>query len=361
VRSLLRRGADSSKQLIGWLKKKLFRLWWLKNIAESGYPSSPWRTSSHYNKSMVALSENLPLHSKTALRARGATLSCASRRAKAVKSSNCIEIRRFTYDARRRLGLCSNERIRSNEGTRFATSDSFLYGYSPFAIDPSGKIPCSHLAIPGGFPGSGTGSVGDPVDGDGTNKALCDMVNCLLQTNAIGRNQELLDHWLGGSGSKLFLDFDDFDSLGTSRSDVISQFGSDLAGLATSLKCNKSLIYKWSTTKPAESNRTNLLITPMIYGWRFWYDCKGTATKKCNWCGSCRRIEIDGRCFFHAFDTVNFWPGKDSTFYLPYPGIHIRDRLVRACNPKGKGFDVEAHGAQEFTLQYTCKGLQILH
>lgn len=58
-------------------------------------------------KSMVDLLDKSTLPSKTALRARGATFAIRSRRATAVKSSERIELGRFTYDARRRLGLCS--------------------------------------------------------------------------------------------------------------------------------------------------------------------------------------------------------------------------------------------------------------
>jgi hypothetical protein len=61
---------------------------------------------------MVALSENSPLPSKTAHRARGATLSCASRLPAALKSSSRIELGRFTYDACRRLGLCATSTTR---------------------------------------------------------------------------------------------------------------------------------------------------------------------------------------------------------------------------------------------------------
>lgn len=59
---------------------------------------------------MVALLDKSPLPLKTALRARGATSSFHSRRATAVKSSNCIELGVFAYDACRRLGSCSNDR-----------------------------------------------------------------------------------------------------------------------------------------------------------------------------------------------------------------------------------------------------------
>jgi hypothetical protein len=73
-------------------------------------------------KRMVALLDKLPLPPETALRARGATSWFHWRRATAVKSSNCIEFGGFTYDARRRLGSCSNERIKK-------LSDSLDYAY----------------------------------------------------------------------------------------------------------------------------------------------------------------------------------------------------------------------------------------
>jgi hypothetical protein len=89
-----------------------------------------------YNKHMVALLDKSTLPSKIALRARGATSASELRRATAVKSSNCIEIQRFTYDARRRLGLCSNV------GTEYYNSGPSCYEYSysmPLnEVDPSG-------------------------------------------------------------------------------------------------------------------------------------------------------------------------------------------------------------------------------
>jgi hypothetical protein len=90
---------------------------------------------------MVVLSETSPLPSKTAHRARGATLSCASRLPAALKSSNRIELGRFTYDACRRLGLCSKEGIRSNDPDGYSDETNlFLYVASAPTryIDPSG-------------------------------------------------------------------------------------------------------------------------------------------------------------------------------------------------------------------------------
>jgi hypothetical protein len=91
---------------------------------------------------MVALSENSPLPSKTALRARGATLSCASRLPTALKSSNRIELGRFTYDACRRLGLCSNERSRRLREKWVLRLFEYASNNPVDIIDPSGLKDC---------------------------------------------------------------------------------------------------------------------------------------------------------------------------------------------------------------------------
>ena len=88
-------------------------------------------------KRMVALLDKSPLRSKTALRARGATSLFESRRATAVKSSNHIELERFTYDACDRLGSCSNDPI-GFRGSRWSLYE--YVGSNPvLKRDPSGK------------------------------------------------------------------------------------------------------------------------------------------------------------------------------------------------------------------------------
>jgi len=96
---------------------------------------------------MVALLEKLPSTSKSALRARGAASASESRRADAIKSCNRIELGRFTYDACRRLGLCSNERIRSNETIGYLDAGGPGIGFYMYVenapivhVDPSGKV-----------------------------------------------------------------------------------------------------------------------------------------------------------------------------------------------------------------------------
>jgi hypothetical protein len=91
---------------------------------------------------MVAHLDKSPLPSKTALRARGATSASELRRAIGVKSCNRIELGRFTYDARRRLGLCSNERNGSKDpmGAKAGSLCKYIYVRSdPLNLrDPSG-------------------------------------------------------------------------------------------------------------------------------------------------------------------------------------------------------------------------------
>jgi hypothetical protein len=90
----------------------------------------PRRVCIQYNKSMVALLDKSLPPSKTALRARGATSSFTSRRAIAAKSYSRIELGRFNYDARRRLGLCSKVPI-VNGGYRYLAING---------TDPSGFV-----------------------------------------------------------------------------------------------------------------------------------------------------------------------------------------------------------------------------
>ena len=284
---------------------------------------------------------------------------------------------RYTYTAREwdaTLGL-HHFRARWMSGLtgRFLTRDPIGYVdgknlyrnyFSLFGMDPLGNditiggstipttIPCGGTAFP---QGNGAGTVQDPLDGDGTNAQLCKYVNCLLNENAVGMNQTLLDHWRGGSGSAMYIDFEHFDPLGLDRYSTTTNFAQTLASMAAGLPCNKSVSFEEDVPEPATSNRTNMLVTPMIYGWRYWYTCRGTATKKCN-CFGCSGISATGNCFFHAKDTVDFWPTAHDLFYLPYGGMYVRDRLVRACNPKGRGFDVFANAHKSFARSAWCSG-----
>jgi hypothetical protein len=304
---------------------------------------------------MVAFAKTSDSTLKTSPRARGQHRTCTSRPLPCFNSSTQANLRTATHKKRKRLGSCSKDPIGYVDGKQLYSSFFHLS-----KLDPSGRSwinPCGGLAPPGPH----SGQEGDEIDGDGTDARLCRWVNCWLQMNAVGMNQTLLDHWLNGSGSDMYIDFDHFDSLGSNnRNDVIDEFSSKLAIAGAGLACGKSTSLKDGILKPGFTNRWNLWITPMIYGWQFWYDCNGTAKKNCGWCNNCMSLSTKGNCFFHAEDLVEFHP--NSAFYLPIPGVHIADRLIRACNPKGKGFKLYAHDTKPFARLYTCNGQrQILH
>jgi hypothetical protein len=163
---------------------------------------------------MVALLDKSTLPSKIALRARAATSASELRRATAVKSSNCIEIRRFTYDARRRLGLCSNDTIGDEE-----LQNSYLYLAPLDSTDPSGT-----LRIYGRKTRNGSCSAGSTAEGNYVflleNKAKCPLlvlqeveVSCNYNTCENGcdpfkmqpNSETYVEAWTVAKGSKVVL------------------------------------------------------------------------------------------------------------------------------------------------------------
>lgn len=62
------------------------------------------------------------------------------------------------------------------------------------------------------------------------------------------------------------------------------------------------------------------------------------------------------KCNFHAKDTVNFWNAGYSFFFIPLPPTYIKDVLVRACNPQGRGFDALSNTTSSLNAIASCKG-----
>ena len=127
-------------------------------------------------KRMVALLDKSPLPSKTALRARGATSSFSSLRAAAVKSRDCTELGRFTYDACDRLGSCSNEA----NGYQALYLYLYVSNNSLRLTDPTGLTP-----IEGFIGGCGIGGTWGAIGSGLANIALignfknyCCLVGC---------------------------------------------------------------------------------------------------------------------------------------------------------------------------------------
>jgi RHS repeat-associated protein len=230
-------------------------------------------------------------------------------------------------------------------------------------VDPMGKqivpIPPPLPLLPFPVPpqtgsDSGDGTYANPYDGDGTDRRFCDWIMRWLHRNAVGYNQFLLDHWLAGSGQAIRTSFDNFDSSRLYREEAITKTGLKAARRAAALNCGESVREQLVQLEPARTNAVNALITPMIYGWRFWFDCHGKAKKVCS-CWSPCYITVEGHCFFYAKDHVHFW-NDSSRFFLPIGNMWVRDRLINACNPKAKGFDITATERMEYGATFSCDG-----
>jgi RHS repeat-associated protein len=251
------------------------------------------------------------------------------------------------YHYRARMFDASLGRFCSRDPIGYADGKQLYANYFGMRfMDPTGKLRL-HPSGGGGrgpaiFPMSG--GEADPLDGDGTDQGLCDFVMDLLETNAVGINQELLDHWIGGSGGSKHISFDHFDApsgIGMGgerlRDGAINLFALSLGLKGTNLKCGATLTHSFSEPRPEYSNAFNTLWTPMIYGFRFWYDCSGSATKNC-FCGWCTSIDLSGRCFFHAEDHVHFWTDPAKVFWLPIPGIYIRGLMCSRMQSRSLRF-----------------------
>jgi RHS repeat-associated protein len=255
-------------------------------------------------------------------------------------------------------------------------TDLLYYGYRYYSAsagrwhsrDPLGETGGFNVfAFVGNDPGNWVDTNGRTRFGgrDGVNISLdlpptpkkCRQVNNLLDLWAVGVNQGLLDHWRSGSGTTTTLNFNDFDTGGIARSQTLNQALRSGIGGAGGLPCNKSNILEFNSPEPSSSNEYNYTATPMIYGWRYWYECKVYVTKLCP-PNSCCLLRIHADCQFHALDQVDFWNNDLSSFWVP--GFTISDRLVRACNPNGRGFQVNAASRGSGTAHASCDGSSFL-
>lgn len=229
--------------------------------------------------------------------------------------------------------------------------------------DPAGEIANAHLYVY---------LLNAPVDdvdpfglvGNSRSKTLdipatpekCKKVNRALDNLAFGHNQNFLDHWREGSGLPMEVGFGKFDFGSSVRSETFQEALTAAATLGVAAQCNETVTGSHNQPMPDRSNQHSYYYSPMIYGWRFWYECAIEATKECadNSENCCVGINVTADCTFHASDHINFWPNDSSTASVPPYTIY--DRLVRACNPKGQGFDVTARHTRTKSETATCEG-----
>ncbi len=143
---------------------------------------------------------------------------------------------------------------------------------------------------------------------------------------------------------------------GSERKKVMAMALNKANLLSKSLSCNTTASAVYNLSMPARTNRTTAYYTPLIFGFRFWWECSLSITKKCsNNCSNncCKEITVQTDCKFHALDHVNFWTHSYSVAWIP--PYMIYDRLVRACNPKGRGFDVFSNISDSLTESLPCK------
>lgn len=171
-----------------------------------------------------------------------------------------------------------------------------------------------------------------------------------------GVDKELLGHWLYGKGSaKVWnaVGFNEFDSDGSQRSGVMQSVYLSAIVASRNLTCGQSKSGTWKQARPRVGNAFS--DTKMISNYEFWADCTYTVTKQCDHAGCCKSISISASCNYHAWDRVDFWNNPNSSFGLF--GIHIADRLVRACYPAGRGFDLTSNvsGTKSWTIPCSPK------
>jgi RHS repeat-associated protein len=182
----------------------------------------------------------------------------------------------------------------------------------------------------------------------------CSEVNRLLDRWALRHNQTLLDHWRSGSGKPLTLNFNRFDFGGYERGFVRFDAFKAAATAGAGVRCGMTATGTYNLAQPQGSNRHAGLESPMIYDYRFWWECSYSAKKVCLF-SCCIGITLKINCQFHARDRIDFWNNPWDVFWVP-PLYLIHDRLVRACNPRGRGFDVSAEDCSKGRGWATCGG-----
>ena len=168
---------------------------------------------------------------------------------------------------------------------------------------------------------------------------MCQLVTFLLHEFAVGRNQQLLDHWLAGTGTSLEIPWGYCDTAEWELTQTLVDTELEAWALGKNGKCNQYVYGRHRLEEPTRSNRHNYL-TYLIFGWRFWFSCGLMTRKNCDEKGCCKSISTKVSCRFNAHDTVDFWKPRWEFFVVPPFRIH--GRLVRRCLPQGKGFEVNA-------------------
>jgi len=181
-------------------------------------------------------------------------------------------------------------------------------------------------------------------------KSKCEKALTALNLWAVGYNQTLLDHWFNGNGAPLTTSMSTFDFDSSARIAMMHDVVMRGIKHAKKLKCTNKcydIIYGNTTCSMKEPKTSNsiALKTHMIFGFKLWYSiCAINYSLQCDKYCEPLAYCASARCKFHAKDRVNFWDNGYSDFAAP-PYI-IKDRLVRACAPNGKGFEITASSTE---------------
>jgi hypothetical protein len=169
----------------------------------------------------------------------------------------------------------------------------------------------------------------------------CANIKGIIDFWAVGWNDNLWNFWLSGAGGTHTTAFKVFDPLGSERKKAKKEAVSKGLDLAAGLECGGTGYTSHNLPKPKKTNRYSTLISPMVYGWRFWFECEVHYAKKCGGWHLCPcRTHAGAYCTFHALDQIHFWTGKNKSFNPP--GHEISDDLVAACFPHGKAFNLKS-------------------
>jgi RHS repeat-associated protein len=173
----------------------------------------------------------------------------------------------------------------------------------------------------------------------------------------VGWDVFLLGHWMKGSGKALQLkdsDFGVFDADGSERWKVMEILYANARGLSNNIKCGESATRAYRQPKIGAFSHTK-----MISNYDFSADCAYGAKRECDEKGCCKAIILVASCTYHASDIVDFWAdppnvqtGQNMFGIGP---IQIADRLVRACFPKGRGFELTANCTRTMSWRLPCK------
>ena len=192
----------------------------------------------------------------------------------------------------------------------------------------------------------------------------CNLVAFVLSGYASGWDTLLFNYWNSGNGGPSSgtpwelkpSQFGVFDTDGSQRASAWKFVEGSAKGLAANLKCGESKSGTFSQGKTSASSGTR-----MISGYQFWFDATYKVTKNCDADGNCTSIDVSATCNFHASDTVDFWntpPKKngqwDESGMFGALGIRITDRLVRACYPNGRGFNLTANLSDTKSWSIPC-------